>query len=323
MRIYNSIIDTIGNTPLVKLQRLGKNLSAEIILKLEFFNPFGSVKDRIGMHMIAAAELNGNLKTGMQIIEPTSGNTGIALASVCAAKGYELTLVMPETMSQERKTILLLLGAKIILTPAKFGMKGAIAKTLELQRNNENVFVPSQFENPANPQIHRETTAQEIWYDTDGQVDFVVCGIGTGGTATGIGEILKIKKPTVKIVAVEPLESAVISGEHPTPHKIQGIGAGFIPQNLNLNIIDQIEKVSSEEAFAMAKLIIREEGIPVGISSGAAIAAALRIASLANNQGKMIVVIIPSCTERYLSTELAAQEREEAARLPVAHQELV
>lgn len=212
MRIYNSIIKTIGNTPLVKMQRIGKGLPANLILKLEFFNPFGSVKDRIGMHMIEAAELNGSLKTGMQIIEPTSGNTGIALASICAAKGYDLTLVMPETMSLERRTILLLLGAKIILTPGKYGMKGAITKTIELQENNPNVFVPSQFENPANPQIHRETTAHEIWNDTDGLVDFVVCGVGTGGTATGIGEILKIKKPSIKIVAVEPLESAVISG---------------------------------------------------------------------------------------------------------------
>lgn len=318
MRIYADITKTIGNTPLIKLQRIGKDLPAEILLKLEFFNPLGSVKDRIGLNMIEAAELDGSLKKGMAIVEPTSGNTGIALAFICAAKGYPLTLIMPETMSQERRTLLLLLGAKVILTPAKLGMKGAIAKAIELTKTNPNVYMPSQFENHSNPQIHRETTAIEIWNDTDGLVDIVVCGVGTGGTATGVGEVLKAKKSSVKIVAVEPLESAVISGEKPAPHKIQGIGAGFIPKNLNLNIIDQIEKVSSDESLQMARRVIREEGIPIGISSGAAVVSALRIASKPENAGKMIITIIPSYTERYLSTSLAEKEREEAAKLPVS-----
>jgi cysteine synthase A len=318
MRIFSDITKTIGNTPLVETQRIGKGLPGRILLKLEFFNPLGSVKDRIGLNMIERAELDGKLKAGMEVIEPTSGNTGIALAFVCAAKGYPLTLVMPETMSQERRTLLLLLGAKVVLTPGPLGMKGAIAKAMELTETTKNSFAPSQFENPDNPAIHRSTTALEIWNDTDGKVDIVVSGVGTGGTLTGVGEVLKSKKSSLKMIAVEPVESAVISGEKPGPHKIQGIGAGFIPKNLNTKLIDGIEKVTSDEALAMARRLIKEEGIPVGISSGAAMVAALRTAEKKENAGKIIVVIIPSYTERYLSTLLAEKERQEAAQLPVS-----
>ncbi len=318
MKIHDSITQTIGNTPLIRLQRIGQGLPAEIILKLEFFNPLGSVKDRIGLHMIETAEKNGTLKSGMRVLEATSGNTGIALAFVCAAKGYKLTLVMPETMSQERRTLLLLLGSEVVLTPGPLGMKGAIAKSLELKENDSNYFVPSQFENPANPEIHRKTTAEEIWRDTEGTVDILVSGVGTGGTATGVGEILKQKKPSIQVIAVEPTESPVLSGEKPGPHKIQGIGAGFIPKILNTQILDGIEKVSSDEALTMARRLIQEEGIPVGISSGAAVTAALRIAAKPENTGKKIVAIIPSYTERYLSTLLAEKERAIAAALPVA-----
>lgn len=318
MQIYKDITKTIGNTPLVLLQRIGQNLPGELLLKLEFFNPLGSVKDRIGQSMIEKAEREGKLQAGMEIIEPTSGNTGVALAFICAAKGYPLTIVMPETMSQERRTLLLLLGAKVVLTPGPLGMRGAVGKARELAESRPKAFVPSQFENSANPEIHRKTTAQEIWRDTEGQVDFVVTAVGTGGTATGIGEALKAKKPSLKIIAVEPLESAVLSGEKPGPHKIQGIGAGFIPKILNTKIIDGIEKVSSDESLKMARRIIKEEGIPVGISSGAVVVAALRIAAQEINRGKKIVVIIPSYTERYLSTLLAEQERSEAAKLTVS-----
>lgn len=318
MRVYSDITKTIGNTPLVKFQKIGRDLPAEILLKLEFFNPLGSVKDRIGLNMIECAEREGRLKPGMEILEPTSGNTGIALAFICAAKGYSLTLTMPETMSQERRTLLLLLGAKIILTPGALGMKGAIAKSIELKETNPNYFTPRQFDNLDNPAVHRETTALEIWRDTDGMVDIVVSGVGTGGTLTGCGELLKAKKPSIKMIAVEPTESPVISGEKPGPHKIQGIGAGFIPKNLNIKLIDEIEKVSSEESLQMARRVIKEEGIPVGISSGAAITAALRIAAKPENKGKVIVVIVPSYTERYLSTLLAEKERVEAATLPVS-----
>lgn len=316
-RIFNNITETIGRTPLVRLQRIGRELPGEILLKLEFFNPLGSVKDRIGLAMIEAAEKSGALKPGMEVIEPTSGNTGIALAFICAAKGYPLTLVMPESMSMERRTLLLLLGAKVLLTPAPLGMKGAIAKCLELKESRSDVFMPSQFDNPANPEIHRHTTALEIWSDTHGRVDIFVSGVGTGGTVTGVGEILKAKKPSVRVVAVEPEESPVLSGGKPGPHKIQGIGAGFVPEILNRSVIDRIEKVTSEAAMIMAKRMIREEGIPVGISSGAAIVAALREATLEANRGKQIVVIVPSYTERYLSTVLAEKERAEAAQLPV------
>lgn len=317
MRIYDDITKTIGNTPLIRMQRIGKDLPADILLKLEFFNPLGSVKDRIGLSMIEQAERDGLLKSGMDIIEPTSGNTGIALAFVCAAKNYHLTLIMPEVVSVERMTLLLLFGANVILTPMKYGMSGAIAKVRELAEQNPGAFIPSQFDNPANPSIHRKTTANEIWTDTAGKVDIVVCGVGTGGTATGVGEVLKEKKPSVKIIAVEPEESAVISGGAPGPHKIQGIGAGFVPKNLNVQIVDAIEKVSSQDALNMSRRLIKEEGIPVGISSGAAVTAALRIAALNDNEGKMIVAIIPSYTERYLSTDLAAKEREEAKNLIV------
>lgn len=317
MKTYSDITKTIGNTPLVELQRLTRGLGARVLLKLEFFNPLGSVKDRIGLAMIEAAEVEGRLKKGMTIIEPTSGNTGIALAFVCAAKGYQLTLVMPETMSQERRVLLLALGAKLVLTPAALGMRGAIAKSIELVEKDANSFMPRQFDNPANPAVHRETTALELWRDTDGQVDVVVAGVGTGGTLTGVGEVLKAKKPSVRMIAVEPVESAVISGQKPGPHKIQGIGAGFIPNNLDTKLIDGVETVSSEEAVAMSRRVIKEEGIPVGISSGAAVVAALRQAALAENKGKLIVAIIPSYTERYLSTLLVEQERTEASKLVV------
>lgn len=315
MKVYNNILETIGRTPLVKLNALAKGLPAEVYLKLEFFNPLGSVKDRIGMNMIEAAEKSGKLKPGMKIIEPTSGNTGIALAMVCAAKGYSLTLTMPETMSLERRTLLLLLGAELILTPGANGMKGAIAKALELTAADTNTFYPSQFANPDNADIHRKTTALEIWDDTDGKVDIVVSGVGTGGTITGVGEVLKSKNSNIKMVAVEPVESPVLSGGKPGPHKIQGIGAGFIPKILNSSIIDEIIQVSSDEALKMARQVIKKEGIPVGISSGAAVQAAIQVAQRSENQNKKIVVIIPSYTERYLSTLLAEDERKYAQSL--------
>jgi cysteine synthase A len=317
MKVFSDITKTIGNTPLVQLQRIGRGLPGEILLKLEFFNPLGSVKDRIGLAMIESAEKAGKLKAGTRVLEPTSGNTGVALAFVCATKGYPVTLVMPETMSQERRTLLLLLGAEIILTPGPLGMKGAIAKAIELCEKDPTLFMPRQFENPANPDIHRKTTAEEIWRDTDGTADILVAGVGTGGTITGIGETLKAKKPGFQVIAVEPLESAVISGGAPGPHKIQGIGAGFIPENLNKKIIDAVEKVSSEEALAMSRRIIKEEGIPVGISSGAAVVAALRLAAKPENKGKKIVTLIASYTERYLSTLLAEPERLKASQLSV------
>lgn len=319
MKTYSDITKTIGQTPLVEMQRLSQGLSAKILLKLEFFNPLGSVKDRIGLHMIERAELKGTLKLGMTVLEPTSGNTGIALAFVCASKGYPLTLVMPETMSQERRTLLLLLGAELILTPGSLGMRGAIAKSLELAKMHpQKYFLTRQFENMDNPAIHRETTALEIWHDTDGKVDMVVSGVGTGGTITGVGQVLKSKKPSVQMIAVEPTESPVMSGGQHTPHKIQGIGAGFIPPVLDKSIIDQIEKVSSEEALKTAREVIKKEGIPVGISSGAAIAAALRLAARPENTNKVIVCIVPSSTERYLSTLLAEAERTQAQQLPIA-----
>lgn len=314
-KIYNKITDTIGNTPLVKLQRIGKDLPGELLLKLEFFNPLSSVKDRIGLAMIEDAERNGKLKPGMEIIEPTSGNTGIALAFVAASKGYPLTLTMPETMSQERRTLLLLLGAKIVLTPGPLGMKGAIAKALELKDKATNAWMPSQFANQANPEIHKGTTAEEIWNDTDGQVDIVISGVGTSGTITGVGQFLKAKKASVRMIAVEPTESPVLSGGKPGPHKIQGIGPGFVPQVMDRSVVDGVEQVSSEESLAMARQVIKTEGIPVGISSGAAIVAGLRQAALPENKGKKIVVIIPSSSERYLSTVLAEQERAEAQSL--------
>ena len=317
MHVYENITKTIGRTPLIRLEKIGRDTHADILLKLEFFNPLGSVKDRIGVSMIEQAETSGQLKPGQKVIEPTSGNTGIALAFVCAAKNYPLTLVMPETVSLERKTLLLLLGAQIVLTPGPLGMKGAIAKAKELLEKDKSAFIPSQFENSANPAVHRETTALEIWQDTDGRVDYLISGVGTGGTSTGVAEVIKAKKPSFKLVVVEPTESAVISGGAPGSHKIQGLGAGFIPKNLNTNFIDRIEKVSSEESIAMARRLNKEEGIPAGISSGAAMLAALRVAALPEAKGKVIVVIIPSSSERYLSTLLAEQERAQVAALVV------
>ncbi len=318
MKIYSDITKTIGQTPLVEMQRIGKDLPGKILLKLEFFNPLASVKDRIGVAMFEDAEQKGVLKPGMQIIEPTSGNTGIALAFVAAAKGYSLTLTMPETMSQERRTLLLMLGAKLVLTPGPLGMKGAIAKAMELKDITPNSWMPRQFDNPANPEIHKKTTAMEIWNDTDGKVDMVISGVGTSGTITGVGQALKAKKPSVKMIAVEPVESPVLSGGKPGPHKIQGIGAGFIPSVMDMSIVDGIEQVSSEESLKTAREVIKIEGIPVGISSGAAIAAGLRQAAKEENRGKHIVVIVASTTERYLSTLLAEQERQEATALVVS-----
>ena len=315
MPIHASILDTVGRTPLIRAPKITAGLEAEVLFKLEFFNPLGSVKDRIGKAMIEDAEAKSLIKTDTHIIEPTSGNTGIALAFVCASKGYKLTLVMPETMSHERRTLLLLLGAELVLTPAPLGMRGAVAKALELAESTPHSFIPAQFDNPANPAIHEKTTALEIWEDTNGKVDIVVSGVGTGGTLSGVGKALKARKPSVRMIAVEPEESPVISGGKGGPHKIQGIGAGFIPNTLDRTQVDGIEKVSSAEALAEARRVIKTEGIPVGISSGAAVVAALRQAKLPENKGKTIVAIIPSYTERYLSTLLAEEERAKAGQI--------
>ncbi|KGF68359.1 cysteine synthase [Hoeflea sp. BAL378] len=306
-RIYDSIIDTIGNTPLVRLSKLAaaEGVKAEILAKLEFFNPIASVKDRIGVAMIESLEAQGKITPGKTtLIEPTSGNTGIALAFAAAAKGYRLILTMPETMSIERRKMLALLGAELVLTEGPKGMKGAIAKAEELLTEIEGSVMPQQFENPANPEIHRKTTAEEIWNDTKGGVDILVSGIGTGGTITGVGQVLKNRKPGVRIVAVEPADSPVLSGGAPGPHKIQGIGAGFAPGVLDTKIYDEIEKVTNDEAFAMARKVAKLEGLPVGISSGAALTAAIKVGQRPENEGKQIVVIIPSFAERYLSTAL-------------------
>jgi len=305
-RIYDSIIDTIGDTPLVGLPRLTAKLKprGEVVAKLEFFNPLSSVKDRIGVAMIEALEARGLIKDGATIIEPTSGNTGIALAFVAAAKGLRLILVMPESMSIERRKMLLLLGAKLELTPAERGMAGAVARARELLNEIPGSVMPQQFENEANPAIHRISTAEEIWNDTAGRVDVVVSGVGTGGTITGVGQVLKSRKPSLRMVAVEPTGSPVLSGGQPGPHKIQGIGAGFVPAILDRGMIDEIVLVSNEDSFAMARLCAKEEGIPVGISSGAALTAAFDVASRAEMAGKLVVVIIPSFAERYLSTAL-------------------
>ncbi len=305
-RIFPSILDTIGDTPLVGLPRLSAELKpkATVLAKLEFFNPIGSVKDRIGVSMIDALEQAGKLTSGAVLIEPTSGNTGIALAFVAAARGYRLILTMPESMSIERRKMLALLGAELVLTPAEKGMQGAIAMAHELKARTPGAVIPSQFENPANPAIHRVTTAEEIWNDTAGAVDIVVSGVGTGGTITGVGQTLKARKPSVRMIAVEPSASPVLSGGEPGPHRIQGIGAGFIPAIVDRSIIDGVEQVTNEEAFAMTRKVARVEGIPVGISSGAALVAAFRQAALPENVGKTIVVIIPSFAERYLSTAL-------------------
>jgi len=314
--IFNSITETIGKTPLVRMQNLTKNFNCDLLFKLEFFNPLGSVKDRIGVAMIEGAERRGDLKPNTHIIEPTSGNTGIGIAFTCAAKGYELTLVMPDTMSLERRTLFLLLGADVVLTPGPKGMKGAWAKALEIKdQDPENSYIPGQFTNPDNPEIHRQTTAKEIWEDTAGKVDMLVAGVATGGTITGVGQVLKEKKPTVEIIGVEPEESAILSGGEPSPHKIQGIGPGFVAPNTDVNVIDRVEKVSAEEALTMSRQVIKEEGIPVGISSGAAITGAFRQAKKPESQGKTIVVIIPSYSERYLSTALAEKEKGIAATL--------
>lgn len=304
MAIYNNAAEAIGNTPLIRLNRIGADLDAEILVKCEFFNPLNSVKDRIGNAMIVAAEADGSLKEGGVIVEPTSGNTGIALAFVARAKGYRCILTMPESMSLERRKLLKLLGAELVLTPAPLGMKGAIDKAAEITAEIDGAFMPQQFENPANPEIHRKTTAEEIWADCDGNVDAIVAGVGTGGTITGIAEVLKSRNPNFKAIAVEPEASPVISGGQPSPHKIQGIGAGFIPENLNLDIVDSVEQVSNEDAFAMAHKLASEEGIPGGISSGAAVVAALRVAAQDEMKGKRIVVILPSMAERYMSTDL-------------------
>jgi len=307
-KIYNDITETIGNTPLVRLNRTAAQhgAQAEILLKLEFFNPLSSVKDRIGYAMIEDALKSGKITKDTVLIEPTSGNTGIALAFVAAAKGLKLILTMPETMSVERRKLLKILGAKLILTEGPKGMKGAIAKAEELQKQIPNSVVLQQFSNPANPAIHRQTTAEEIWKDTDGKVDFVVSGVGTGGTITGIGEVLKARKPGVKIIAVEPDASPVLSGGAPGPHKLQGIGAGFVPAILNTKVIDEIIRVKETDSGPISKQVNTLDGVPIGISSGAAVWAALQLAQRPENKGKQIVVIIPSSSERYLSTWLFA-----------------
>jgi cysteine synthase A len=305
-RVFDSITETIGNTPLVRLNRLPQmhGVKANILAKLEFFNPIGSVKDRIGVSMIEALEKAGKLDKDTVIVEPTSGNTGIALAFVAAAKGYRLILVMPETMSLERRKMLMLLGAEIVLTDGAKGMKGSVARAEELLRELPKAVMPQQFNNLANPEIHRRTTAEEVWNDTHGEVDAFVSGIGTGGTITGAGEVLKKRKPSVRIVAVEPEDSAVLSGRQPGPHKIQGIGAGFIPEVLNRGVIDEVVTVGNQTAFDMARAVAKLEGIPAGISSGAALAAAFEVGARPEMAGKNIVVIFPSFAERYLSTPL-------------------
>ncbi|MFL5143096.1 MAG: cysteine synthase A [Microvirga sp.] len=305
-RVYDSITETIGDTPLVRLNRLPKErgVQADILAKLEFFNPIASVKDRIGVSMIDALEATGAIRPGGTLVEPTSGNTGIALAFVAAARGYRLILTMPETMSQERRKMLALLGAELVLTPGPQGMKGAIAKAEELKSEIPGAVIPQQFANPANPEIHRRTTAEEIWNDTHGEIDWFVSGVGTGGTITGVGQVLKPRRPSLKIVAVEPEDSPVLSGGQPGPHKIQGIGAGFVPEVLDRSVIDEVITVGNQTAFDTARLVARLEGIPVGISSGAAVAAALEIGARPGMAGQTIVVVIPSFAERYISSAL-------------------
>jgi len=307
-KLAHNITELIGNTPLVSLEKLGKGLPGKLVVKLEYFNPLSSVKDRIGFAMIDEAERSGRLRPGMTIVEPTSGNTGIALAFVAAVKGYHLILTMPDTMSVERRQLLEILGAELILTPGSEGMNGAIQKATDLDAHHPDYYMPQQFENPANPEIHRNTTALEIWEDTAGEIDILVAGIGTGGTLTGVGEVLKELKPSFNVVAVEPSDSPVLSGGKAGPHKIQGIGAGFVPAVLNRDLIDEIVTVTNDAAGNMARRLAREEGILVGISSGAALCAGFTVASRAENEGKMIVVVLPDSGERYLSTWLFQPE---------------
>lgn len=318
MSIASNIVDTVGNTPLIKLNSVTEGLDCEVFVKAEFFNPLFSVKDRIGKAMIETAEADGKLKPGGSIIEATSGNTGIALAFVARAKGYKCILTMPETMSIERRVLLRSLGADIVLTPGPKGMGGAIAKAKQLLAEDPSAFGPSQFDNPANPEVHRQTTAEEIWADTEGDVDAIVAGVGTGGTITGVGEVIKSRNPDFKVIAVEPENSPVIGGGSPGPHKIQGIGAGFIPGNLNTEIVDEAITVTNEEAFEMAQKLAQLEGIPAGISTGANVASALKVAARPEFKGKRIVTIGCSSTERYLSTPLAETYREEVMNLPIA-----
>lgn len=303
-RIYNDITEAIGSTPLVRLSKIGKNIDGEILVKLESSNPAGSVKDRIGFSMIKDAEERGVLKSGGTIIEPTSGNTGIALAFIAASRGYKLIITMPDTMSVERRQLLKLFGAEIILTPGEKGMKGAVEKAEELLKNTKDAFMPQQFKNPANPKIHRETTAEEIWRDTDGKVDILVSGVGTGGTLTGISQVIKKRNKDFKVIAVEPVDSPILSGGKPGPHKIQGIGAGFIPDVLDRSLIDEVFRVKNNEAFLTAQRLAREEGILAGISSGANVYAALQVAKRPENKGKRLVTIVCDTGERYLSTDL-------------------
>ena len=307
-RIYRDITETIGRTPLVRLNRVTEGLAAEVVVKMESFNPLWSVKDRIAVSMINAAEEEGKVTAGTTIIEPTSGNTGIGLSFVCASRGYKLILTMPDTMSLERRRVLQALGATVVLTPGSEGMPGAIRKAEELLGETPNSYMPQQFKNPANPRIHRETTAEEIWNDTDGRVDIVISGVGTGGTITGIGQALKPRKPGLRMVAVEPTGSPVLSGGKPGPHKIQGIGAGFVPDVLDRSVIDEIVQVDQDDAMAMSRRLAREEGMLVGVSSGAAAAVALRVAARPENAGKLIVAVLPDLGERYLSTPLFETE---------------
>lgn len=308
-KIAENIAQLIGNTPLVKLSRISQELPTTLLAKLESFNPCSSVKDRIGLSMIESAEKEGVIKEDTIIVEPTSGNTGIALAFVCAAKGYKLILTMPDTMSIERQKLLTIFGAELILTPGAEGMPGAIRKAEELVASNENYFMPQQFKNPANPYIHRETTAEEIWNDTDGEVDILVSGVGTGGTVTGVSEVIKKRKPSFKAIAVEPIDSPVLSGGKPGPHKIQGIGAGFVPDVLRMDLVDEVIQVRHEDAGIIARRLANEEGILAGISSGAALRAAMEVAKKPGNENKMIVVVLPDTGERYLSTWLFEGEK--------------